>query len=198
MPWEVAGLVCTLSVQKNDCCPHLCVVTLSQAIGLDSCPEPLPPSNGQRVGDRYTVGDMVSFQCDQGFSLQVGESTLLEMHIFSFIIFMISESCLPSWGDSFKGILQRMCLSMQRHWVHFLWHSSTGKKCLNAKVGPLHVLMLVSLFKCVYSSSNLPLSRHCSVLSCRTFQGHGQWIVLSCLTNPALIFLFLGPGIHFF
>ncbi|AWO96936.1 putative CUB and sushi domain-containing protein 3-like [Scophthalmus maximus] len=40
------------------------------AIGLDSCPEPLPPSNGQRVGDRYTVGDMVSFQCDQGFSLQ--------------------------------------------------------------------------------------------------------------------------------
>uniref|UniRef100_A0AAQ4NQP8 CUB and Sushi multiple domains 3a n=1 Tax=Gasterosteus aculeatus aculeatus TaxID=481459 RepID=A0AAQ4NQP8_GASAC len=38
--------------------------------GLDSCPEPLPPSNGQRVGDRYTVGDMVSFQCDQGFSLQ--------------------------------------------------------------------------------------------------------------------------------
>ncbi|KAI4811495.1 hypothetical protein KUCAC02_014399, partial [Chaenocephalus aceratus] len=39
-------------------------------IGLDSCPEPLPPSNGQRVGDRYTVGDMVSFQCDQGFTLQ--------------------------------------------------------------------------------------------------------------------------------
>uniref|UniRef100_A0A671XBC1 CUB and Sushi multiple domains 3 n=1 Tax=Sparus aurata TaxID=8175 RepID=A0A671XBC1_SPAAU len=38
--------------------------------GLDSCPEPLSPSNGQKVGDRYTVGDMVSFQCDQGFSLQ--------------------------------------------------------------------------------------------------------------------------------
>uniref|UniRef100_A0A8C2Z0K3 CUB and Sushi multiple domains 3 n=1 Tax=Cyclopterus lumpus TaxID=8103 RepID=A0A8C2Z0K3_CYCLU len=38
--------------------------------GLDSCPAPLPPSNGQKVGDRYTVGDMVSFQCDQGFSLQ--------------------------------------------------------------------------------------------------------------------------------
>ncbi|TKS81784.1 CUB and sushi domain-containing protein 3 [Collichthys lucidus] len=44
------------------------------AIGLDSCPEPLPPSNGQKVGDRYTVGDMVSFQCDQGFSLQCGSS----------------------------------------------------------------------------------------------------------------------------
>uniref|UniRef100_A0A8C5DPG5 CUB and sushi domain-containing protein 3-like n=1 Tax=Gouania willdenowi TaxID=441366 RepID=A0A8C5DPG5_GOUWI len=38
--------------------------------GLDSCPEPVPPSNGQKVGDRYTVGDMVSFLCDQGFSLQ--------------------------------------------------------------------------------------------------------------------------------
>uniref|UniRef100_A0A673CP60 CUB and Sushi multiple domains 3a n=1 Tax=Sphaeramia orbicularis TaxID=375764 RepID=A0A673CP60_9TELE len=38
--------------------------------GLDSCPEPLPPSNGQKVGDRYTVGDMVSFQCSQGFTLQ--------------------------------------------------------------------------------------------------------------------------------
>uniref|UniRef100_H2TR21 CUB and Sushi multiple domains 3 n=1 Tax=Takifugu rubripes TaxID=31033 RepID=H2TR21_TAKRU len=38
--------------------------------GLDSCPEPLPPSNGQRVGERYTVGDMVSFQCSQGFMLQ--------------------------------------------------------------------------------------------------------------------------------
>ncbi|XP_077382387.1 CUB and sushi domain-containing protein 3-like isoform X4 [Festucalex cinctus] len=40
------------------------------AIGLDSCPEPQPPTNGHKVGDRYTVGDMVSFQCDQGFSLQ--------------------------------------------------------------------------------------------------------------------------------
>ncbi|KAF3691668.1 CUB and sushi domain-containing protein 3 CUB and sushi multiple domains protein 3 [Channa argus] len=46
------------------------------AIGLDSCPEPLPPSNGQKVGDRYTVGDMVAFQCDQGFSLQLGHSLL--------------------------------------------------------------------------------------------------------------------------
>uniref|UniRef100_A0A3Q2YTB4 CUB and Sushi multiple domains 3 n=1 Tax=Hippocampus comes TaxID=109280 RepID=A0A3Q2YTB4_HIPCM len=40
------------------------------AIGLDSCPEPQLPTNGHKVGDRYTVGDMVSFQCDEGFSLQ--------------------------------------------------------------------------------------------------------------------------------
>ncbi|KAG9478625.1 hypothetical protein GDO78_012335 [Eleutherodactylus coqui] len=40
------------------------------AIGLDSCPEPLMPSNGIKVGDRYMVGDVVSFHCDQGYSLQ--------------------------------------------------------------------------------------------------------------------------------
>ncbi|XP_067093259.1 CUB and sushi domain-containing protein 3-like [Osmerus mordax] len=40
------------------------------AIGLDSCPEPQVPSHSTKVGDRYTVGDMVSFQCDQGYSLQ--------------------------------------------------------------------------------------------------------------------------------
>ncbi|KAM8966399.1 CUB and sushi domain-containing protein 3 [Pelodytes ibericus] len=40
------------------------------AIGLDSCPEPLMPTNGIKVGDRYMVGDVVSFHCDQGYSLQ--------------------------------------------------------------------------------------------------------------------------------
>uniref|UniRef100_A0AAR2IVV0 CUB and Sushi multiple domains 3a n=1 Tax=Pygocentrus nattereri TaxID=42514 RepID=A0AAR2IVV0_PYGNA len=38
--------------------------------GLDSCPEPQTPSNGIKVGDRYIVGDVVSFQCEQGYSLQ--------------------------------------------------------------------------------------------------------------------------------
>ncbi|XP_067832359.1 CUB and sushi domain-containing protein 3 [Heptranchias perlo] len=40
------------------------------AIGLDSCPEPLTPSNGIKNGDRYLVGDVISFQCDRGYSLQ--------------------------------------------------------------------------------------------------------------------------------
>ncbi|XP_034142652.1 CUB and sushi domain-containing protein 3 [Esox lucius] len=43
------------------------------AIGLDSCPEPQPPLNGIKVGERFTVGDMVSFQCNQGYSLQGNE-----------------------------------------------------------------------------------------------------------------------------
>ncbi|KAG2464901.1 CSMD1 protein, partial [Polypterus senegalus] len=38
--------------------------------GLDSCPEPQSPNNGMKVGDRYMVGDVVTFQCDQGYSLQ--------------------------------------------------------------------------------------------------------------------------------
>ncbi|XP_061076047.1 LOW QUALITY PROTEIN: CUB and sushi domain-containing protein 3-like [Conger conger] len=40
------------------------------AIGLDSCPEPQSPNNGVKVGERFLVGDVVSFQCDPGYSLQ--------------------------------------------------------------------------------------------------------------------------------
>ncbi|KAJ8013388.1 hypothetical protein DPEC_G00052750 [Dallia pectoralis] len=43
------------------------------AIGLDSCPEPQPLLSGIRVGERFTVGDMVSFQCNQGYTLQGNE-----------------------------------------------------------------------------------------------------------------------------
>ncbi|XP_010013864.1 PREDICTED: CUB and sushi domain-containing protein 3-like, partial [Nestor notabilis] len=46
-------------------------------IGLDSCPEPQTPSNGIKIGDRYMVGDVVSFQCDQGYSLQYEMDTEL-------------------------------------------------------------------------------------------------------------------------
>ncbi|CAB1320459.1 unnamed protein product, partial [Coregonus sp. 'balchen'] len=40
------------------------------AIGLESCPEPQTPNYGIKVGDRYMVGDVVLFQCEQGYSLQ--------------------------------------------------------------------------------------------------------------------------------
>uniref|UniRef100_A0A8C2HQA1 CUB and Sushi multiple domains 3a n=1 Tax=Cyprinus carpio TaxID=7962 RepID=A0A8C2HQA1_CYPCA len=40
------------------------------AIGLDTCPEPQTPTYGIKVGDRYMVGDVVMFQCEQGYSLQ--------------------------------------------------------------------------------------------------------------------------------
>uniref|UniRef100_A0A671WNK8 CUB and Sushi multiple domains 3 n=1 Tax=Sparus aurata TaxID=8175 RepID=A0A671WNK8_SPAAU len=40
------------------------------AIGLESCPEPQTPSYGIRQGDRFMVGDVVQFTCEQGYSLQ--------------------------------------------------------------------------------------------------------------------------------
>ncbi|KAG9345033.1 hypothetical protein JZ751_009574 [Albula glossodonta] len=40
------------------------------AIGLDSCPEPQSPHYGVKIGERFLVGDVVSFQCDPGYSLQ--------------------------------------------------------------------------------------------------------------------------------
>uniref|UniRef100_A0A3Q2QHC0 CUB and Sushi multiple domains 3 n=1 Tax=Fundulus heteroclitus TaxID=8078 RepID=A0A3Q2QHC0_FUNHE len=40
------------------------------AIGLESCPEPLTPNYGIRQGDRFMVGDVVQFSCEQGYSLQ--------------------------------------------------------------------------------------------------------------------------------
>uniref|UniRef100_A0A3B3ZK64 Uncharacterized protein n=2 Tax=Periophthalmus magnuspinnatus TaxID=409849 RepID=A0A3B3ZK64_9GOBI len=40
------------------------------AIGLESCPEPQTPNYGVRVGDRFMVGDVVQFSCEQGYSLQ--------------------------------------------------------------------------------------------------------------------------------
>nr|XP_023831867.1 CUB and sushi domain-containing protein 3-like [Salvelinus alpinus] len=46
------------------------------AIGLESCPEPQTPNYGIKVGERYMVGDVVLFQCEQGYSLQVRDHTL--------------------------------------------------------------------------------------------------------------------------
>nr|XP_032815088.1 CUB and sushi domain-containing protein 3-like isoform X2 [Petromyzon marinus] len=40
------------------------------AVGLASCPEPEIPSNGIRLGERYLVNDVVTFQCELGYTLQ--------------------------------------------------------------------------------------------------------------------------------
>ncbi|KAG8517559.1 LOW QUALITY PROTEIN: CUB and sushi domain-containing protein 1, partial [Galemys pyrenaicus] len=37
---------------------------------LAACPEPALPSNGIRTGDRYLVNDVLSFQCEPGYTLQ--------------------------------------------------------------------------------------------------------------------------------
>lgn len=43
------------------------------AVGLAACPEPVIPSNGFKMGDRYMVNDVLSFQCEPGYTLQVLE-----------------------------------------------------------------------------------------------------------------------------
>lgn len=44
---------------------------ISAAVGLAACQEPALPSNGIKIGDRYMVNDVLSFQCEPGYTLQV-------------------------------------------------------------------------------------------------------------------------------
>uniref|UniRef100_A0A803VYI3 CUB and Sushi multiple domains 2 n=1 Tax=Ficedula albicollis TaxID=59894 RepID=A0A803VYI3_FICAL len=41
-----------------------------KTVGLSSCPEPPVPANGLKLGERYLVNDVVSFQCEPGYALQ--------------------------------------------------------------------------------------------------------------------------------
>uniref|UniRef100_A0A5G2R948 CUB and Sushi multiple domains 1 n=1 Tax=Sus scrofa TaxID=9823 RepID=A0A5G2R948_PIG len=41
-----------------------------KTVGLAACPEPALPSNGIKTGDRYMVNDVLSFQCEPGYTLQ--------------------------------------------------------------------------------------------------------------------------------
>lgn len=42
------------------------------AVGLAACQEPALPSNAVKTGDRYMVNDVLAFQCEPGYTLQVG------------------------------------------------------------------------------------------------------------------------------
>uniref|UniRef100_G3SQQ0 CUB and Sushi multiple domains 1 n=1 Tax=Loxodonta africana TaxID=9785 RepID=G3SQQ0_LOXAF len=41
-----------------------------KTVGLAACQEPALPSNGIKTGDRYMVNDVLSFQCEPGYTLQ--------------------------------------------------------------------------------------------------------------------------------
>uniref|UniRef100_A0A8C8Z1I0 CUB and Sushi multiple domains 1 n=1 Tax=Prolemur simus TaxID=1328070 RepID=A0A8C8Z1I0_PROSS len=41
-----------------------------KTVGLAACQEPTLPSNGIKIGDRYMVNDVLSFQCEPGYTLQ--------------------------------------------------------------------------------------------------------------------------------
>lgn len=41
------------------------------AVGLTTCPEPMIPANGIKVGERFMVNEVVAFSCEPGYTLQV-------------------------------------------------------------------------------------------------------------------------------
>uniref|UniRef100_A0A8C9TSU0 CUB and Sushi multiple domains 2 n=1 Tax=Scleropages formosus TaxID=113540 RepID=A0A8C9TSU0_SCLFO len=41
-----------------------------KTVSLTSCPEPVVPMNGMKVGDRFQMNNVVSFQCEPGYTLQ--------------------------------------------------------------------------------------------------------------------------------
>ncbi|XP_048865206.1 CUB and sushi domain-containing protein 1-like isoform X4 [Brienomyrus brachyistius] len=41
-----------------------------KTVGLTTCPEPVLPANGLKMGDRYMVNEVVSFSCEPGYVLQ--------------------------------------------------------------------------------------------------------------------------------
>lgn len=73
--WLYCVRVC-VRLCKTVTTSHIFSFPLSSAIGLESCPEPQTPNYGIKVGERYMVGDVVLFQCEQGYSLQVRGNSL--------------------------------------------------------------------------------------------------------------------------
>lgn len=81
---------------------------VSTAIGLDSCPEPQTPTYGIKIGDRYMVGDVVMFQCEQGYSLQVRLYSFPRLMLFghnsdSCIVYLKTYSCSQELTYSHDG-----------------------------------------------------------------------------------------------
>lgn len=77
-------------------------VCVSTAVGLAACQEPAVPSNGMRTGDRYMVNDVLAFQCEPGYTLQVGawatppqpERLLLSLSLWVKVTILIGTSAV--------------------------------------------------------------------------------------------------------
>lgn len=63
--------ICCSNIQRSECFTTVFITHFLSAIGLESCSEPQTPNYGIRQGDRFMVGDVVQFVCEQGYSLQV-------------------------------------------------------------------------------------------------------------------------------
>lgn len=50
---------------------NICLLSMLSAVSLTSCPEPVVPMNGIKVGERLQMNNVISFQCEPGYTLQV-------------------------------------------------------------------------------------------------------------------------------
>ncbi|TSK31354.1 CUB and sushi domain-containing protein 3 [Bagarius yarrelli] len=91
------------------------------AIGLDSCPEPQTPTYGIKIGDRYMVGDVVMFQCEQGYSLQFLNFSTEAIHDYLEIRSGSAEASTVI--DRFSGPQVPESLFSTTHETSFFFHS---------------------------------------------------------------------------
>ena len=142
--WLLSTLVC-------------CDYVLSNRFGIRAQSLCLPVT-AYEWGDRYTVGDMVSFQCDQGFFVAGRwKHPVLGTQISSAHTFMTCESYLPAWSNSFKEIPLKGIQGWfgQRRVTKYIFYdicvsernSKRGQEMPECSCGAtFHELMLVSLF----------------------------------------------------
>ncbi|EDM08947.1 rCG43134 [Rattus norvegicus] len=106
-----------------------------KTVGLAACQEPALPSNGIKIGDRYMVNDVLSFQCEPGYTLQ-GRS-----HI----------SCMP-------GTVRRwnypspLCIGAHIQFLNF--STEANHDYLEIQNGPYHSSPMMGQF----SGPDLPAS----------------------------------------
>lgn len=50
---------------------NMFLLSMLSAVSLTSCPEPVVPMNGIKVGERLQMNNVISFQCEPGYTLQV-------------------------------------------------------------------------------------------------------------------------------
>lgn len=56
---------------------------ISLAVSLTNCPEPVVPMNGIKVGERLQMNNVVSFQCEPGYTLQVTSPTVASLTLLT-------------------------------------------------------------------------------------------------------------------
>lgn len=56
---------------------------IPSAVSLTNCPEPVVPMNGIKVGERLQMNNVVSFQCEPGYTLQVTSPSVASHMVWS-------------------------------------------------------------------------------------------------------------------